>query len=109
MTADGRRSPRVLLQLGVLIEEPPPECSASTAVVNRHGALILSPRPYPEESELRIRLLEREGTAPFRVVWVGEPDETGIHHLGVERLDEGPDFWGPEYAEAVLAEEKGRA
>jgi hypothetical protein len=97
----------VLLQLAVLIEQPPPDCPASTAVVNRNGALILSPRPYPEESELRIRLLERDGVARFRVVWVGEPDATGIHHLGLELLDERPDFWDPEYAQAVAAEGKG--
>lgn len=107
MGEEGRRSPRVLLRLSVLIEDPPPVCPARTAVVNRNGALILSPRPYPEEAILRIRHLEWTGAAPFKVVFSGGQDETGSYKLGVELLDERRDFWGPDYEKAVRAERGG--
>lgn len=109
MGEEGRRSPRVLLRLSVLIEDPPPACPARTAVVNRNGALLLSPREYPEETVLRIRHLERSGAGTFKVVFAGGQDETGFFKLGVELMEERPDFWGPDYEKAVRAEPKGGA
>jgi hypothetical protein len=101
MTVDNRRSPRVLLRLGIVIEEPAPACPAHTAVVNRHGALILSPRSYGAEAELRVRHLEWDSPARFRVVWEGGADQGGWHKLGIELLDERPNFWGPDYEREV--------
>ncbi len=103
MSAEGRRSPRVLLKLSVLIEDPPPACPARTAVVNRQGAMLLSPRPYPLDTELRLRQLEGTGSMRFRVVWDGGSDDTGSHKIGIEMLEERPDFWGAEYEQAVRA------
>ncbi len=103
MSAEGRRSPRVLLKLSVLIEDPPPACPARTAVVNRQGAMLLSPRPYALGSEPLLRHLEWEGSARFNVVWDGGTDEAGSHKIGIEMLEAWPDFWGPEYEKAVRA------
>jgi hypothetical protein len=101
MSADARRSPRVLLRLGIVIEEPAPACPAHTAVVNREGALILSPRSYGPDAELRVRHLDWESAARFRVVWEGGADQGGWHKLGIEMLEERPNFWGPDYEKAV--------
>ncbi|HET7291151.1 MAG TPA: PilZ domain-containing protein [Vicinamibacteria bacterium] len=101
---EARRSPRVLLRLGVLIEDPPPACPARTAVVNRHGALLLSPRAYAEGTALRIRNLESDESVACSVVWSGGTDDANSHKLGVEFAEERPDFWGAEYERAVKAE-----
>lgn len=103
---EGRRSPRVVLRIGILIEEPPPACPGRTAVVNRHGALVLSPRSYELGTALRLRNLESGGRVACRVVWSGGQDETRSHKLGVEFSEERPDFWGRDYESAILAEEK---
>ena len=103
---EGRRSPRVVLRIGILIEEPPPACPGRTAVVNRHGALVLSPRSYELGTSLRLRNLESEARVACRVVWTGGQDEAGSHKLGVEFSEERPDFWGRDYDAAILAEEE---
>lgn len=70
---------------------------AETAVVNRHGALLLAPEAYPEGTILEITNLESGRSASFVVVWTGGPATRRLVRLGVE-LREGPeDFWGPDY------------
>jgi hypothetical protein len=103
---EGRRSPRVLLRIGILIEEPAPACPSRTAVVNRHGALLLSPRSYDLGTEIRVKNLESGQRVSCRVVWAGGQDDSGSHKLGVEFSEERPEFWGREYESAILAEEQ---
>lgn len=103
---EGRRSPRVVLRIGILIEDPPPACPGRTAVVNRHGALVLSPRSYELGTSLRLRNLESGERVACRVVWSGGQDETSSHKLGVEFSEERPDFWGRDYESAILAEDE---
>jgi hypothetical protein len=93
---EARRSPRILRRVRLRLESERGTCDATTAVINRHGALLLSPEALPVESRLRITNLERGLSWPFRVVWCGEP--TGdLFKLGVEMLSTGVDFWGPAY------------
>jgi hypothetical protein len=94
----------VLLRIGVLVEEPSPACPARTAVVNRHGALVLSPRSYDLGARLRLRNLESGERVDARVVWAGGTDESGSHKLGIEFTEERPNFWGQEYEAAILAD-----
>ena len=65
-----------------------------TAVVNRHGALLLSPVEYEEGA---ILLLRNELTAEAtncRVTWIGSTESGTVHKLGVEFVDAAPTFWG---------------
>ena len=100
---DGRRSPRVVLQVPIRIVGGESACEGQTAVVNRHGALVLCPVVYPDESNLRITNLESGETAPFRVVWWGQDDLQGMHKAGAEMLEERPNFWGPAYRSAAAS------
>ena len=103
---EARRSPRVVLRIGVLIEDPPPACPGRTAVVNRHGVLLLSPRAYELGTQLRLRYLESKERVACHVVWAGGQDDSGSHKLGVEFSEERPAYWGREYEKAILAEEE---
>jgi hypothetical protein len=84
-----------------------PPVFALTAVVNRHGALLLSSRQYQEGSVIVLRN-ERSETVQCRVVWIGEPDASGAHKVGVEFIDDAPTFWGRFYEEqlALLPDDK---
>jgi len=102
--ASGRRSPRVVLRVPLEIKGPEAECAGSSAVVNRQGALIVCPVRYPAETVLEITDVRAAQSARFRVVRAGDEDFPGRFRLGVELLEEGPGFWGPEYDERVALE-----
>jgi hypothetical protein len=98
-----RRSPRVLARIPVKVRvgEGPP-LPALTAVVNRHGALLLSLAFYGEGTVLWLQNEFSDDAAYCSVVWVGPLDPSGAHKLGVEFVDEVPEFWGDVY-EKLLA------
>ncbi len=98
-----RRSPRVLERVPILIAGEGPLYSAHTAVVNRHGALILSPMNYPDESVVEIQNQTTGECAKCRVVWNGGEERPGIYKLGIELIEELPEFWGVDYVAAVPA------
>jgi len=100
---DGRRSPRVVLQVPIRIAGGETSCEGRTAVVNRQGALLLCPVRYPDESALEITNIASGETASFRVVWWGQDDAEGMHKAGTEMLEDRPHFWGAGY-ETKLAE-----
>ena len=93
-----RRSPRVLARVPVsLTTGHGPPVYAITAVINRHGALLLSARAYPMGTTLGIRHELAIDTIPCRVVWIGDVDPSGAHKMGIEFIDEAPTFWGRVY------------
>ena len=94
---EARRSARVLLRFQVLLDTDGGAHPAETVVVNRHGALVLSPVPHPEEAKLVLANLESGESAPCRVAWNGGESAPGQHKLGLELLEPRPAFWGPEY------------
>lgn len=96
-TIDGRRSPRVLLRVGLTLIADGLARDAETAVVNRQGALVLAPQAYAEGATLDITNLESGRSAPFRVVWSGGAAPRGLSKIGVELVEEIEDFWGPDY------------
>jgi hypothetical protein len=102
----GRRSVRVLARIPVslMVGDDPPEHGV-TAVVNRHGALLLSPIRCEEGITLTIRNELSSETTRCRVTWIGSMDASGGHKLGVEFVDEAPRFWGGAYEKAVKAAE----
>jgi len=94
---DGRRSPRILSRVRLRLEsEETGVCDATTAVINAHGALVLAPVSFPEESRIRITNIDRGSRGAFRVVWRGEPAGS-LHKLGVEMLAPDRYFWGISY------------
>ena len=94
-----RRSSRVLKRIPILVKGPmaAPE-NAVTAVVNREGALILAPSFYPEGTELDIQILTNGKATKARVIWHGGEERPGVFKLGIELLEDLPEFWGVEYA-----------
>ncbi len=98
-----RRSPRVLASIPILVAGEGPLYKGHTAVVNRHGALILVPTPYPVNATVEIQNQETSESAKFRVVWLGGLQRPGLYKIGVELLEERPDFWNVDYAEAAPA------
>jgi hypothetical protein len=97
MGVGGRRSQRVTMRVPLHLEGELSSGNAHTAVVNRHGALILCPVRYPEGAELEVWNLESGERARARVAWYGGQDLPGLHKEGIEILAYGPRFWGQEY------------
>ncbi|HSB60883.1 MAG TPA: redoxin domain-containing protein [Vicinamibacteria bacterium] len=94
---EARRSARVGLRVRIVLDAEGNPHPAETAAVNRHGALVLSPVPHREQAELVLSNLQSGDTARCRVVWCSGESPSGQHTLGIELLEDRPEFWGPEY------------
>jgi hypothetical protein len=92
-----RRSRRILASVPLEIQSNGGPQAALTAVINLHGALILSSVNWPSGSELTIKNPETALEVRGRVVWSGSPDHTGSYKLGVEFKASSPEFWGERY------------
>ncbi len=93
----------MLASIPILVAGEGPLYNGHTAVVNRHGALIFVPASYPVNSIIEIQNQETGESAKFRVVWFGGLERPGLFKVGVELVDERPEFWNVEYAEATPA------
>jgi hypothetical protein len=103
VSSEARRSPRILAHIPILIAGEGPLYNGVTAVVSRDGAMILVPVSYPIGSKVQIQNL-RTGVATYcRIVWDGGEERPGLIKMGVELLEELPDFWGVDYAAELLA------
>ena len=90
----GRRSERVLLKVPIAIWcDGAGPMRAHTVVVNGHGALIPSPRPFRTEAMVRVVNQESGRTALCRVAWSGGEDLPGLYKVGIEILGEPAGFW----------------
>lgn len=95
-----RRSPRIVKVIEVLLGTDAPNLPAHTRVLNRHGALVMSPRPWTAETRVLMLNPKTGRSALCRVVWEGgEEASTGVYKLGLELLEPAPDFWGDDYPE----------
>ena len=96
--AENRGSPRILrrLLLRVRPEGEDTTYDASTAVINRDGALILCPLEFQDGTRIDVTNTERGISAPFRVIWCGQPVDS-FYKAGIQLLAEDVDFWGPAY------------
>jgi hypothetical protein len=95
---DGRRSPRIVASIPLDILPLPEASTAVTAVINLHGALILSPVPWPSGAALEIRNQKTNRSIRARVVWTGPKEGSGSYKLGVEFEDPESGFWGVDYS-----------
>lgn len=96
-TKDHRRSPRILATVPLVIHSGGESLEVVTAVINLHGALILSPVNWPQGTILTIDSKKTRLRIRGRVVWSGSRELSGFHKLGVEFESASPDFWADEY------------
>jgi hypothetical protein len=78
-----------------------PPLPTVTAVINRHGALVLSMLLHDEGTVLRIQNELTSEATDCRVVWV-EVDVSGTYKLGIEFIHNTPAFWGEVYEKRML-------
>lgn len=95
MTIENRRSPRIVRRVPILIVADGRNVDAVSAVINKHGALIVAPVVFGPGRILSVVNRRTERRADARVVW-GASDPEGCK-LGIEFLEE-LDFWGADYA-----------
>jgi hypothetical protein len=96
-TKEHRRSARILATVPLVIHSGGESLGVVTAVINLHGALILSPINWPQGT---VRTIDSKKTGlrvRGRVVWSGSKEPTGFHKLGVEFESAAPDFWADQY------------
>jgi len=93
---EGRRSPRIVARIPLDVQ-PLQSLTAVTAVINLHGALILSPVPWVSGTILNIRNQKNNRSIRARVVWTGPQEASGSYKLGVEFEAPESGFWGDDY------------
>lgn len=94
---EGRRSPCIVAGIPLDVWPVQRSCCAVTAVINLHGALIVSPVPWPSGTILQIQNQKNKRTVRARVVWTGPEDAAGSYKLGVEFEAPESRFWGDDY------------
>jgi len=94
-----RRSRRVAMRCPLTLRWRETVHRARTAVVNDHGALVLSPFTCPQGTVLDVENPETGRRARARVVWgwFGDAKQGSRFRLGVEFLEALSGFWGEEY------------
>jgi len=92
-----RRSLRILATVPLVIHSGGESLEVVTAVINLHGALILSPVNWPQGTMLIIDSKKTGLRIPGRVFWSGSKEPAGFHKLGVEFESGAPQFWADQY------------
>ena len=80
---ENRRSSRIVSRVPLEIRVIEAQREATTAVVNQHGALILSPVPYLAGETIDVTNTETQSSTRGRVVW-SDPDTQGGCKMGVD-------------------------
>jgi PilZ domain len=96
-TKEHRRSPRILATVPLEIHSHGESVEVVTAVINLHGALIVSPVNWAPGTVLVIDSKKTGLQVRGRVVWSGNNEPTGFHKLGVEFESAAPEFWADQY------------
>lgn len=96
--ADRRRSPRVLLELPVLVtwqdESGQPQSELTTTkIVNAYGALLTLKSPVTVGLELELTNRLTQAKVPARVAWLGSQSPSGGGEVGIELGNPIPEFW----------------
>ena len=93
-----RRSPRIAAQVPISVGYEGTVVEGQTAVVNRHGALILCGVNCSEDGLLEITNRTTHEQVHCRVVWCGSEILEGQRKLGVEMAEDRPAFWGIDFS-----------
>ena len=99
-TRSARRGPRMNSRIHVAIEwNPRPSAThydeGFTRVINGYGCLLVSPRAFEVEQQLRLINFSTGQRAHGIVVWKGTKAHDGWE-LGFELIPADLDFWGVE-------------
>lgn len=100
MSSRKRRSARILARVPIHVTVVDRPRRAVTAVINRHGALILSSLPWPIGAVLEITNERTNLTTKALVVFSGGQNDQGQYKLGVEFERPPATFWGADYQES---------
>ena len=92
-----RRSPRIVCRVPILCIADGAPIAAHTAVISRHGAMILGSSDWSNGTVLEMQNQKTKETSKCRVVLAGGEDHPGIFKLGVEMLEDHPTFWADDY------------
>jgi CheY-like chemotaxis protein len=92
-----RRSSRILATIPLRIRSGGESLEVFTAVINLHGALILSGVNWPAETLLMVTNSRTRLSVHARVVWAAMQKSGGTHKLGIEFVAPSPEFWGEQY------------
>ena len=96
-TIEGRRSPRILFQVPLRIRADAGTVRGHTVVVNRQGALVLSPLRVPEDTLIKVENALSGASLLCRVAFCGGEELPGLYKLGIEILGPADGFWGNEF------------
>lgn len=100
-TIDHRRSPRIVKRVPLRLDQGAgPLHEAYSAVINLHGALVVTDVPFPDDTVLVVENIFNGRKSRARVVWSAGADQADSFKLGLEFLD-GIDFWGEDYVPDV--------
>ncbi|HET7451822.1 MAG TPA: PilZ domain-containing protein [Thermoanaerobaculia bacterium] len=91
-----RRSPRVVRLVPLTLSDGDRTLEARSAVINAHGALILSPVSVTPGTTVALSNRRTGASIEGTVVWE-EPDPPTAYKLGVEFERPSPEFWGADY------------
>jgi hypothetical protein len=92
-----RRSRRMIARVPLGLQPMKFPEEAETAVINLHGALIITLTEWPVGTILRITNQQTNREIGGRVGWVGPQDSTGRFKVGIEFVTPVTDFWGTAY------------
>jgi len=92
-----RRSPRMVACIHLDVQPLEP-VAATTAVINLHGALIVTAGPWVSGKRIKLRNRKNNRSINARVIWTGPTDETGLQKLGVGFEQPESGFWGDDYS-----------
>src|ERR1022692_2931296 len=94
-----RRSPRIVCRFPLVLISDGAPVVAYSAVISRHGAMILAAESYPKGSHMEMQNQKTKESVPCLVVWSGGEERPGLYKMGLEMLEAHPHFWGHAYPE----------
>jgi hypothetical protein len=92
-----RRSPRLVCRFPLLLIAEGAPVVAYSAVISRHGVMVLSTETFPQGSHVEMQNQKTKESTPCCVVWSGGQERPGLYKMGLEMLEDHPHFWGQEY------------
>jgi hypothetical protein len=94
-----RRSPRIVSRFPLVLISDGAPVVAYSAVISRHGAMVLAAESYKTGAHVEMQNQKTKESTPCLVVWSGGQERPGLYKLGLEMLEDHPNFWGQEYPE----------
>ena len=95
---DRRQSPRIARTVPLTLSGSEMLVPAESSVINAHGALIISPKPFYAGAQLVVTNRKNKEVVNAWVVRSSpSADKPGKFDLGVQFQEPSPKFWGNDY------------